>query len=157
MQVLAFAGKEFLHQGHADPLRNAAFDLAFNERGIDRATHVVSCGDFKYLHRAQFDIDLDFSKMRAESEDRVGDALTVLIERAGRRVECSLGGKSVSVSIEGQIGKLDAPMMLSILNSNSAILERNLRALACVRNSQDFTSQLLASHICGFPSHECLP
>src|SRR5207248_2562806 len=83
---------------------------------------VVSCGDFKYLHRAQFDIDLDFSEMRAESEDRVGDALTVLIERAGRRVECSLGGKSVSVSIEGQIGKLDAPMMLSILNSNSAIL-----------------------------------
>src|SRR5215469_5777204 len=41
MQVLALSWEEFFHQRHAQSLRNSAFDLAFNERGIDGVSNVV--------------------------------------------------------------------------------------------------------------------
>ena len=41
MQILALAGKEFFHQRHPQALGGAAFDLAFDQCGIDRAANVV--------------------------------------------------------------------------------------------------------------------
>ena len=41
VQVLAAAGMKLLHQREAEPLRDAAFDLAFHQRRVDRAADVV--------------------------------------------------------------------------------------------------------------------
>ena len=45
VKVLALAGKEFLHQRHPQALRGTAFDLAFDQRGIDGAANIVRGGD----------------------------------------------------------------------------------------------------------------
>ncbi len=41
MQVFALAGEEFFHERHAQALGDAAFDLAFDESGVDGAAYVV--------------------------------------------------------------------------------------------------------------------
>src|ERR1700675_1913936 len=98
MQVLAFAGKEFLHQGHAESLSNAAFDLAFNQSWIDGAANIVRGYNLQNAHRAEFDIYRNFSKVRAESVDRVWNSLPVFIKRTSWRIECLFGGKHVTVA-----------------------------------------------------------
>ena len=97
MQIFAFAGKKFFHQRHAQALRNAAFDLSFNQRGIDCAAHIVRRGDLQHAHRSQFDVDFDLRHVSAEAEDRVRTSLPIFVERTGRRIECRLAGDDVSV------------------------------------------------------------
>src|SRR5689334_11818461 len=46
MQVFALPGKKFFHERHANALRHTAFDLAFDERGIDGAADIVRRGNF---------------------------------------------------------------------------------------------------------------
>ena len=87
MQVLAFAGNEFLHQREAEPLRRTAFDLSLDQHGIDGSADVVRGDQPNQLHRAKLDIDLDLGQMRAEAIDGIRVALTVSIERSGRRIE----------------------------------------------------------------------
>ena len=46
VEIFAFAGKKFFHEGHAESLRNAAFNLAFDESGINGAADVMGGGNF---------------------------------------------------------------------------------------------------------------
>ena len=107
VEILALAGKEFFHQSHAQALRGAAFDLAFDESGIDGAANIVGGDDSKDAHGAEFDIDTDFGEMRAEAEDGVGIALAVFIERSGGRIECGFGGGDVAARVERKCAKID--------------------------------------------------
>ena len=93
-------GKEFFHQGHAQTLRDAAFDLSFDQRGIDRAPDVMRRRHFQHAHRSQFHIDFDLRHVRAKAVDRVWRTLPVFIERSDRRIECLFAGDDISVLIE---------------------------------------------------------
>ena len=90
VQVLGAAGQVFLHQRQAEPLRDAAFDLAFDQGRIDRLADIVRGHDAQHLHRAQLDIDLDDRHLRGEGIGRIRHALPVGIERRGRRIERAL-------------------------------------------------------------------
>ena len=87
VQVVGAAVDVLLHQRHADPLGDAAVDLAFDQRRIDRPADVVRRVDVEQLHRAELEIDLDLGDLRREAVGRVRDALPVGVERDGRRVE----------------------------------------------------------------------
>ncbi len=97
MKILAFAGKKFFHQRHPQALGGAAFDLSFNQRGIDGPADVVRGGDLQHAHRAQFSIDSDLRQMRAESINRIGRALAIFVQRAGGRIESRLPGEHVAI------------------------------------------------------------
>ena len=53
VQVLAAAGDELLHQRHAEPLRDAALDLAFDQGRIDRAADIVGGRDLQDAGRCR--------------------------------------------------------------------------------------------------------
>ena len=53
VQVLGAAGDVLLHQRHADALRDAALDLAFDQQRVDRLADIVRGGDLDQLHRAE--------------------------------------------------------------------------------------------------------
>src|ERR1700730_6723313 len=108
MQVLAFAGKEFLHQGHAESLSNAAFDLAFNQSWIDGAANIVRSNNFQNAHCAELNIHRNFRQVRAESVDRVWNSLPVFIEWSSWRIECLFGGEHVAVAVQRQIVQSDS-------------------------------------------------
>ena len=97
VQILAFAGEEFLHQRHAEALRNSALDLAFNQSRIDGAPDIMGRGHLQHTNRAQFNVDFDLRHVRAETEDRVRIALPVFIQRSDRRIECRFAGDDVSM------------------------------------------------------------
>ena len=82
VEIFAFAGKEFFHQGHAQALRDAAFDLAFDESGIDGAADIVGGYDCENADGAEFDIDDSLPPVRAEAEDGVRITLAVFVERS---------------------------------------------------------------------------
>ena len=65
MQVLGTAGDVFLHQRHAEPLGNAALDLAGGQKRIDHPPQIMRRGDADDLHRAKPQIDLDLGHLRA--------------------------------------------------------------------------------------------
>ena len=77
MQVLGAAGDVFLHQRHADALRDAAFDLAFDEQRVDRLADIMGGGDLEQLDRAEADVDLELGDLRAEAVDGIGLALAL--------------------------------------------------------------------------------
>src|SRR5690349_25132656 len=123
MQVLSLARKEFLHQRHTDSLRDAALDLSFDQSWVNGAAHIVRGSDLEHSYRPQFDINFDLGEVRAKSKHGVRYALTILIKRAGRRIESSFGSQNVSVSIEGQTGEADDSASVYILNFDLSFRE----------------------------------
>ncbi len=99
MQVVGAAVDVFLHQRHPDALRDAAVDLAFDLRRVDRAADVVRRMDVQQLHGAELEIDLDLGDLRREAVGRVRHALAVGIERHGRRVEVAAAGEEIAVRV----------------------------------------------------------
>ena len=67
VQVLGAAGQILLHQREAQPLRDAALDLALDQGRIDRAADIVRGDDAQHLHRAELDIDLDLAIWAAKA------------------------------------------------------------------------------------------
>ena len=53
VQIFRAAGDEFLHQRQPESLRDAAVDLTFHQRRIDRASDVVRGVDVQHLRRAE--------------------------------------------------------------------------------------------------------
>src|SRR4051794_19651493 len=53
VQVFGAAWDVLLHQREAEPLRNAAVDLALDERRIDRAADVMRGEDAQHLRRGE--------------------------------------------------------------------------------------------------------
>ena len=86
VQILGAAGNVFLHQRHADALRDAALDLAFGKQRVDRLADIVRGGDLDQLHRAELHVDLELGDLRAIAVDGVGLALALGVERRGRRI-----------------------------------------------------------------------
>ncbi len=82
------------------PCAAPAFDLAFNERGIDGAAHVMRGGDLQNFDGAEFGVHLDFSKVRAETEYGVGNTLAVTVERRNGWIEGGLGARNVPARVE---------------------------------------------------------
>ena len=105
VQVLAAAGDELLHQRQAETLRDAALDLAFDQRRVDRAADIVRGDDLQHLDRAEFDVDLDLGQVGAEAVDGVGLALAVGIERRRRRVVGLLRRQHIAAS-RGHAGEV---------------------------------------------------
>src|ERR1700730_19273034 len=97
MQVLAFAGEEFLHQRHAESLGDTALDLPLNQSGINGAAYIVCGDDLQNAHRPELDINSNFRHVSAESVHRIWNALAVLVEWAGRGIESLLGSQPVPI------------------------------------------------------------
>ena len=53
-------GKIFLHQRQADPLGDASFDLAFEQRRVYRPANVMCGRDLQQAHYSQFEVDFQF-------------------------------------------------------------------------------------------------
>ena len=104
-------------------LRGAAFDLAFDQRGIDGAAHIVSGGDLQDLHRAEFRIDGNLGQVRAKSEYGVGNSLTVFVERAGRRIEGGFRREHVAVWIQRKRAQIDGALPAFVSCFGAAMAE----------------------------------
>src|SRR6266849_7772317 len=105
VQIFSAAGEKFFHECHAEALGHAAFDLPFDESGIDGAADVVSGGEADNFYGAEFGVHFDFGEMRAEAVDGVGGALSIFVEGFGGWVEGGFGAEDVAVVIEGQIAQ----------------------------------------------------
>ena len=108
VQILGAAGDVFLHQRHADALRDAALDLALDQQRVDRLADIMRGGDLDQLHRAELEVDLELGDLRAVAVDGIGLALALGVERQRRRIVGLLGAEDEAVGIDGERGKIDA-------------------------------------------------
>src|SRR6201993_1878969 len=103
VQIFTFARHEFFHQRHAEALRDAAFDLAFDQSWVNSASHVVGGSQLQNFDSSEFEIDFDFGEMRAEPINGIGNALAILIERLGGRIVGDFGAEDITEPIERKI------------------------------------------------------
>jgi hypothetical protein len=66
--------------------------LSLHEHGIDRFANVMRGSDLQEAHYAEVTIDLKLNHVRSESVHGEGIALSIVVERACRRIECFLNG-----------------------------------------------------------------
>ena len=99
MKVVGTARDILFHQRHAQALRDAAVNLAFNLGGIDRATDIVRRVHVQDPGGAQRLIDFDLGDLRREAIGGVGCALAIGIERRGRRIEVAFADGDIAVCI----------------------------------------------------------
>ena len=92
-----------------ETLRDAAFDLSFDQRGIDGASHIMRRSNFQHADGAEFHVDFNLRHVRAESVNRVGSSLPVFVERAGRRIEGRFAGHHVAMLVERQVSQSQCP------------------------------------------------
>src|SRR5207302_5808991 len=123
MKILALAGEELLHQGHPQTLGSTPLDLSLDEYWVDGAADIMCGGNFQDAHRAEFDIDFNFSQVRAEAENGIGNTLTIFVERAGGWIECGFAGENVSVLIARQIAQMNGLLLLPLFDFEPAIAE----------------------------------
>src|SRR5436190_5864769 len=121
VQILSFAGREFLHERHAESLGGAAFDLAFNQSGIDRSSDIMSCRNPEHAHGSEFDIHLHLGQMRAEAVHGIWIPLTILVERAGRRIERGFLRQDIPVLVERKIGKVNRKSLAVVNSDHSSV------------------------------------
>ena len=145
VQILGAAGDVFLHQRHADALRDAALDLAFDQQRVDRLADIVRGGDLDQLHRAELQVDLEFGDLRAIAIDGVGLALALGVERQRRRIVGFLGAEDEAVGIGSQRGEIDAAGGFALADDDQAAPSR--ASVAFVRDigeAQDLFAQRAA-------------
>ena len=123
MQVFGPAGDVFLHQGEADALGDAAFDLACGEEGVDRAAKVVGGGDAVQGYRAERGVHRQFHHLRAIAVDGVGTALAIGVERGGGGVVGRFGRQGVAARVGGQGGEVDPPGRACIGDGEGGAIE----------------------------------
>src|SRR5277367_2445469 len=156
MQILALAGKEFLHQRHAEALSHTAFDLSFDQRGIDRATYVMRGNNLQHPHRSQFNINGNLRHVSAKSVDCVRAALSVFVERAGGWIESLLGSQNITVLIERQILWTEITLRPVFADRQRARAELDHRIFVRVRAQKNGAPEFLPRHICSFASNKRL-
>src|SRR4029077_9323261 len=121
VKVLAFAGKELLHQRHPQALGGAAFDLSFNECWIDGPADVVRGSDLQHAHGAQFGVYRNLGQVSAEPINRIGLALAVVVQDAGGRIESRLSSEYVTVLVQGQLAQADGSLLAVFFNCDRTI------------------------------------
>ena len=114
---------ELFHQRHAQSLRDAAFDLALDQHGIDGAPDIMRGGDLQNFDLAQFDVDLDLGQMRAEAIDRIRIALAVLVERRRRRIEGLLRRDHIAMIVGLQARKIDFVLHRAVIDGRTRGIE----------------------------------
>ena len=77
MQILGAAGEIFFHKRKAQPLRDAAMDLAFDQCRIDRAADIMGGDHADDLDEAERDIDRRPRHLRGKTVGGIGIALPV--------------------------------------------------------------------------------
>ena len=141
MQVLRTAGDVFLHQRHADALRDATLDLALGQQRIDRPADIVGGGDLDELYGSQPNVDLEFRDLRAVAVDGVGSALPVGIERLGRRIIAFGGAEYEPIRIDGERCEVDVARRVAIAQPQRRAFERQFGLRRDVRVAQDCIAQ----------------
>src|SRR4030088_1996586 len=136
VQILAFAGCELFHERHAQSLRDATFDLTLNQRGIDGSSYIVSSRNPEDAHGSEFDIYLHLGQMRAETVHGIGIPLTILVERAGGRIECGFLHQYVAVLVERQIGNVDRKNFAIVHGDHFSITKFERSAVAGAGHAQ---------------------
>src|SRR6516225_1093179 len=106
MQILPFARREFFHERHAQSLCGSAFDLTLNQGGIDGSSDIMGGRNPQHAHSSELDIDLHLGKVCAETIHGIWISLTILVERAGRRIERDFLRQDVPVLVQGQVGQV---------------------------------------------------
>src|SRR5579871_4686459 len=166
VEILALAGEKLFHEGHAEALRDATFDLPFDERGIDGAADIVSGGHFENADGTEFEVDFHLRHVRSEAVDGIGLPLAVFVERSDWRIEGDFAGDDVTVAIERQISEWKCRGLPSsclpffgipvIGHRNFVIFELNGRTAGRACKLQNFASQLSSCHVSGFAGDEGL-
>ena len=119
--------------------RDAAFDLAFEQRGIDCAAHVVRGDDLQDLDGPEFDIDLDLRQMRAEPVERMGRTLFIRQRRRRRIVALLRSARSRGRRAAGSTGRCRGgrrPRRCAAVRP-----QFDIRIFAGIGEPQDFSAQ----------------
>ena len=138
VQVLGAAREIFLHQRQAQPLGDAAFDLALDQGRVDRLADVVGGHHAQHLHRAQLDIDLDDGDLGGEGIGRIGNALAVGIERRGRRIEGALAHQRAGRR------EIDHAHLAAVAHREPGAVERQRGLRPGIGQAQDLAAQVAA-------------
>ena len=93
---------DLLHQGQAQPLGDAALDLAHGLGGVEDAAHVLGGGDVSHSHQAQVGVHVHGGPVGGAGERHVGVALAVLVQRLGGGVVVLHAGGRVSEGLRCQ-------------------------------------------------------
>src|SRR5690606_36025249 len=86
VEVFGTARNIFFHQREPDALRDAALNLPFRQKRVDRAANIMRRRDLDQLHCAKLQINLKLSNLRAPAINGVRLALPLGVERYGRRI-----------------------------------------------------------------------
>src|SRR5215470_2194553 len=156
VKIFALSGKKFFHERHSQSLGDAAFNLTFNQGGIDSAADIMSRRNLQNSNRTEFGVDFNLRHVRAKAVDRVGNALPIFIELAGGRVEGRFPGDYVTVLIKGHI--LECKQLWSLIRAHGDPVVVKLYAgrMRSAHQLQNRVAQLLSGHLRGLACYERL-
>ena len=82
--------------------------------------------------------------------------MAILVERAGGRIECGLGGDDVAVFIEWHFAESEGMDFILLLYCHAVIFKVNAGAGATLHEREDRVAQLRSGHVRGFSGYEGL-
>ena len=121
MEVFGFAGDEFFHQGKANALGNAPFNLAFDQFGIDRLAHIMGGGDPVELDGAKCRINGQFGNLCAKAVLGIGRTLAFIVLGRRWRIVGFLGYKHITAWVPVHCGEVNLVSRFAIGEQYCAI------------------------------------
>src|SRR5258707_2240839 len=156
VQILPFAGRELFHERHAQSLCGAAFDLTLNQSGIDGPSDIMGGRNPEHAHGSEFDIHLHLGHVRAKTVYGIGIPLTILVERAGRRIERIFLRQDVPILIEREIPEVDRKNLAVVDCDHVSITKFERCAVTGTGHAQQSLAQGYPRHVCRLAGYECL-
>src|SRR5207253_941426 len=89
-------------------------------------------------------------QVRAEAEYAVRNALPILVERTGRRLECCISRENVAICITRQIAQVERLLFLALFHFDPPVAERNRSALTTIGQAQNGAAQFRSRHVSRF-------
>ena len=130
MQVFGAARNVFLHQRHAEPLRDAALHLPFDQQRVDCAPDIMGGGEMQRADEAELQVNRHRHQMRRIAELGIGRALPVGIQRAGQRIVAFGGAQDVAFGIGGQGFQVD-PVAAGIVGDKDFAIRKSQFRIRC--------------------------
>ncbi len=149
VQVLGLAGQVFFHQGKAQTLSDAPFNLPFGKLRIDRAAHVMGGDNVADAGGAQFHVDLYLGQLRAVAVLRVRRPLTIGIQCGGRRVIGFFDANDVAMRVFRKVLQRDSAALIAVRDRQCAICRDDLIGIAQIGLAQDRGLERSACRQCG--------